>query len=94
MPGLIGWPELILIFAIIIFIFGATRIKDIAKAVGEGVREFKKATTENPANQSSSDRPKDEEAVREAARKMGIDIEGKSTTQLVDEMSAKVRESK
>ncbi len=41
----IGWPELILILAIVLLLFGATRLKGLAKAVGESVQEFKKATS-------------------------------------------------
>ncbi len=42
--GLIGWPELVLILVLAVFIFGAGRIKELAKAIGEGVSEFKKST--------------------------------------------------
>jgi TatA/E family protein of Tat protein translocase len=38
--ALIGWPELILILAILVFLFGATRMKGLAKGLGESVREF------------------------------------------------------
>jgi len=83
MAGLIGWPELILILIIVVFIFGASRLREMAKAVGEGVREYKKATTETP------EQIKKEDAVREAAEKMGISVEGKTTSQLLEEMSQK-----
>jgi sec-independent protein translocase protein TatA len=82
MPGLIGWPELILILVIVVFIFGAGRITELAKAVGTSVREYKKATSdETPAQQNKDD------IIREAALKMGISTEGKSTSQLMDEMA-------
>jgi len=83
MPGLIGWPELILILVIVVFIFGAGRITELAKAVGTSVREYKKATGENPQEITKED------AIREAAYKMGISTEGKSTSQLIEEMSKK-----
>ena len=83
MAGLIGWPELILILIIVVFIFGASRLREMAKAVGEGDREYKKATTETP------EQIKKEDAVREAAEKMGISVEGKTTSQLLEEMSQK-----
>lgn len=83
MPGLIGWPELILILVIVVFIFGAGRITELAKAVGTSVREYKKATSDSTV-QSSKD-----EAIREAAEKMGINTEGKSTSQLMEEMNKK-----
>ena len=39
----LGWPELILILVIIVVIFGAGRITGLGKAVGNAVREFRKA---------------------------------------------------
>ena len=55
----------------------------MGKAVGEGVREYKKATAETP------EQIKKEDAIREAAEKMGISTEGKTTSQLLEEMSRK-----
>ena len=39
----IGGPELLLIVVVIFFFFGAKKIPDIAKGIGEGIREFRKA---------------------------------------------------
>jgi sec-independent protein translocase protein TatA len=39
----IGGPELLLILVVIFFLFGANKIPDIAKGLGEGIREFRKA---------------------------------------------------
>jgi sec-independent protein translocase protein TatA len=41
MPSL-GFQELIVIFLIIILLFGATRLPQIGKGLGEGIRNFKK----------------------------------------------------
>ena len=40
MPN-IGLPELIIIFAIIVLLFGATRLPGLGKSVGQSVRGFK-----------------------------------------------------
>lgn len=40
----IGTQELLIIFLIILLLFGASRIPEIAKAMGKGIRDFKKAT--------------------------------------------------
>ena len=42
----IGTQELVIIFLIILLLFGASRIPEIAKAMGKGIRDFKKATTD------------------------------------------------
>jgi sec-independent protein translocase protein TatA len=41
MPSL-GVPELVIIFLIIVVLFGASRIPHIGKGLGEGIRNFKK----------------------------------------------------
>lgn len=46
MFGNIGTPELILIFLVILIFFGAKKIPDIARGLGQGVREFRKAVHE------------------------------------------------
>ena len=43
MPG--GW-ELVVIVLVIILLFGAKKIPELAKGLGKGIREFKDATKE------------------------------------------------
>lgn len=45
--GSLGMPELLLIFFIILLLFGGSKIKDIGRGLGEGIREFKKAMRED-----------------------------------------------
>lgn len=40
----IGGPELILIVAVFLILFGAKSIPQIARSLGKGLREFKDAT--------------------------------------------------
>ncbi|PSQ69567.1 MAG: twin-arginine translocase TatA/TatE family subunit, partial [Bacteroidetes bacterium QH_2_64_26] len=42
--GGIGFPELIIIFLVLLLVFGAKRIPEIARGIGKGIREFKSAT--------------------------------------------------
>ena len=37
-----GAPELLIILAIVVVLFGASRIGDIGKGVGRGIREFRR----------------------------------------------------
>jgi sec-independent protein translocase protein TatA len=41
MFGRLGWPELIIILVIIIVLFGASRLPDIGRGIGKGIRNFK-----------------------------------------------------
>jgi sec-independent protein translocase protein TatA len=40
----LGVPELLLIFFVIILLFGAKKLPDLAAGLGKGIKEFKKAT--------------------------------------------------
>jgi sec-independent protein translocase protein TatA len=42
----IGWQETLVIFGIILFIFGPQKLPEIADALGKSIRRFKNATTE------------------------------------------------
>jgi len=41
--GSIGFPELLLIFFIVLMIFGGKRLPDMARGLGAGIRDFKRA---------------------------------------------------
>ncbi|KKL15412.1 hypothetical protein LCGC14_2505860 [marine sediment metagenome] len=43
----LGATELLIIFAIILVLFGASRIPQIASALGKSIKEFKKSTEED-----------------------------------------------
>jgi len=45
MFGIGGW-ELILIFAVILLLFGAKRLPEIARSLGKAANEFKKSKNE------------------------------------------------
>jgi sec-independent protein translocase protein TatA len=42
--GPIGIPELLVILFIVILIFGASRLPELGKGIGQGIRNFKEAT--------------------------------------------------
>jgi len=44
----IGMPELIIILIIILIIFGAGKLPEIGSGIGRGIKNFKKATHEEP----------------------------------------------
>jgi len=44
--GNIGTPEIILIIVAILILFGAKKIPELARGLGKGMKEFKKAVKE------------------------------------------------
>ena len=43
MIGKLGLPEILLILAIALLIFGPSKLADLGKGLGEGIRNFKSA---------------------------------------------------
>jgi sec-independent protein translocase protein TatA len=43
--GRIGIPELVIILFIVILIFGASRLPEIGRGIGKGIRNFKDASS-------------------------------------------------
>lgn len=44
MFGGLGWPEALIVLAIALIIFGPGKLPQAGKALGEGIRNFRKAT--------------------------------------------------
>ena len=50
MPGKLGLPEILLILAVALLIFGASKLADLGKGLGEGIRNFKSAVKDGEQN--------------------------------------------
>jgi len=50
----IGAPQIILIIAVLILLFGARKIPELMKGVGKGIKEFKNATNEEEDTKEES----------------------------------------
>ena len=42
---MLGWPEIILIFVVLMLVMGPSKLPEMAKALGNAMREFQKAQT-------------------------------------------------
>lgn len=68
-PGLgsVGPTELIILLTIILLLFGAKRIPELAKGLGSGVREFRRGTSGEAEKDEVKDRKEeDKELPRDA----------------------------
>ncbi len=75
MFGSIGMPELIIGLVVILLLFGAKRVPELARGLGSGVREFKKGTTEGEVEDKKKKEEEKEEQLE--ASKNGHDDEAK-----------------
>ncbi|MDH4127407.1 MAG: twin-arginine translocase TatA/TatE family subunit [Spirochaetota bacterium] len=44
--GNVGWGQIVVIVIVLLLIFGAKKLPEIAKSIGNGLKEFKKASAE------------------------------------------------
>ena len=44
--GFFGGGEIVLILAVVLILFGAKKLPELAKGLGQGIKEFKKATND------------------------------------------------
>jgi sec-independent protein translocase protein TatA len=47
----LGFPEMLLIFVIIVLIFGTSRLPELGKGIGEGIKNFKKSIRDEPEDE-------------------------------------------
>lgn len=55
--GKIGLTEIILILLVVVLLFGGRKIPELMKGIGQGMKEFKKASRFNPEDESKSAKP-------------------------------------
>jgi len=46
----IGWPEILLVLLVVLLLFGAKRLPDLARSLGKSLREFKKGREDGDAS--------------------------------------------
>ena len=85
--------------ALIFILFGATKIPELARSLGRGMAEFKKAQKEAEIELMELERelkqgkPK-RRRLEEIARLMGIDIDGKTDDEIIEEISKRITREK
>ena len=74
MFGNLGFPEILIIMVIVLLLFGAKRIPEIAGSMGKGIKEFKK-------NINEATREIDPETPRYEPRLTAAELEQRRATQ-------------
>ena len=88
---MLGAEELIPIFILVLLLFGANKLPELARSMGSAMGEFKKAQISSEQNLKDFENSIKEPTVtkskiQETAEKIGIDIKGKTNNQLLDEI--------
>ncbi|MCC6029956.1 MAG: twin-arginine translocase TatA/TatE family subunit [Candidatus Korarchaeum sp.] len=94
--GGIGVWEILLIVLIALILFGPRKLPELARAMGEALREFKRAASsveEGQKSPSQSERVEGKVSIRELAMSLGIDVSGKTDEELLEEIKSRVKSS-
>jgi sec-independent protein translocase protein TatA len=54
--GNFGFTEILLILLVVVLLFGGRKIPELMKGLGQGMKEFKKASTMDEENKEKSDK--------------------------------------
>lgn len=93
---MIGTQELILIFFVVILLFGANKLPELARSLGKASGEFKKAQIEAASEIRKLETPVHEsknvrQHIQKLASDLGISIEGKDEGMLIEEINACIK---
>jgi sec-independent protein translocase protein TatA len=51
-----GWPEILIILAIVVLLFGVGRIGKVGSELGQGIRNFRDAVTSEEKNKTDENK--------------------------------------
>ncbi len=60
MPGPLGSQELLVILAIVLLLFGANKLPELARSLGKAKKEFKKGMEEEEEEDKEKEKKKEE----------------------------------
>lgn len=59
--GMIGPWQVVLIILVVVLLFGGRKIPELMKGLGQGIKEFKKATKDENSEEKTSDKSNNDE---------------------------------
>ncbi len=75
--GMPSMPELLVILAIVVLLFGAKKIPDLAKGVGKGIKDFKKAVKDDETVEDAKESVKE---IKDEVKETIVDAKEATTT--------------
>jgi len=79
--GSLGGTELIIALVIILLLFGAKRIPELARGLGSGVREFRAGTREGQLEEKKDEEKAEEEKTASAETETGTRVEDETSVE-------------
>lgn len=92
----LGYPEVLLIFLVVLLLFGPKKLPELAKAVGDAIRKYRESSSgivSEPEKKVPTPAPKEDVLIK-AAERLGIKTEGKTSDELAQEIAKTVAEGK
>ncbi len=99
MIGGLGPSELLIIFALIMLLFGASKLPELARSMGTSMGEFKKAHKESELSlkefesfiKNTNSETEKTSTIKQTALNLGIDPENKSDDELLTEINTMLK---
>jgi len=83
---------MILILIVALFLFGPSKLPELARSLGKAAGEFKKAQMETEQGLNISEKLNEKDIkIHNLAVELGLDAKNKTTEQLVEEIRSKVK---
>lgn len=77
--GNLGFMDILIILLLVLLLFGAKRIPEIAASMGKGIREFKRSVTD--IDRSINEPPRDEPRERLRSSEQVTDVKSENAQQ-------------
>jgi sec-independent protein translocase protein TatA len=83
MLAMLGWTEIAVIVFVVLLLFGAKKLPELARGMGKGIREFKRASSdiqyELESSQYEEEKPRPRRRKEKPAEAAEAEVENKET---------------
>ena len=83
MLAMLGWTEIAVIVFVVLLLFGAKKLPELARGMGKGIREFKRASSdiqyELESSQYEEEKPRPRRRKENPAETAEAEVENKET---------------
>jgi len=93
--AIVGWEWIVIVAVIIMFfLWGPTKIPQLARSIGQVRKEFERGSKESSPGEEKTAASGPQDALIDTAKKLGITTEGKTKDEISKEIVQKANTSK